>query len=294
MTWAVTSSTAVKAAVLGIVAIAVTPVSVGALGVTAKIKEEARQGPVQSPHRPESLSFPKNSDPVIREPQILIQLYSGHVARGASLRSDICLMARHFVTRPALGGIEVRRSRYRRVRRVTRKARQPAATLQETAALRQVQRLMPRIPRIVPVRELFGSGYFAMAGPAEVIHFNRAHPFGIVNGRLRLRVAFPRTMTRLATHTRLGRHNTAVVIHPQRARRMTLEAPQDRRIRIEYAISYPRIRAMARCQCHGLRSRVIREPVLDIELLAGTANEGNRLITGAKGPLTRRPGKSRS
>jgi hypothetical protein len=175
---------------------------------------------------------------------------------------------------------------------VTRKARQLASTLQETAALRQVQRLMPRIPRIAPVGELLGSGYFAVARPAEIVHFNRAHSFGIVNGRLRLRVALPRTMTRLATHTHLGEHNTAVVIHPQRTRRMTLEAPQDRRIRIECAISYPGIRAVARCQCHGLRTRVIREPMLDVELLAGTANEGNRLVTGAKCPLTSRSGKS--
>ena len=162
---------------------------------------------------------------MIRESQILIQLYSGHVARDASLRSDSRLMPGHFVTRPALGGIGVRRPRYRRVRRVTRKARQLASALQETAALRQVQRLMPRIPRITPVGELLRSGYFAMAGPAEIVHFNRAHPFGIVNRRLRLRVAFPRTMTRLATHTRLGRHNIALVLHPQRTRRMTLEAP---------------------------------------------------------------------
>ena len=64
----------------------------------AGIKEEARQRAVDSPHRTQSLSFPENSDPVIRESQILIQLYSGHVARGASLRSHIRLMPGHFVT----------------------------------------------------------------------------------------------------------------------------------------------------------------------------------------------------
>jgi hypothetical protein len=85
VTWAVASNTAVKPAVLGIVVIAVTPVNAAALAVTAKIKEEFRQRLGQSPHRPQSLSFPKDPDPVICEPQIFIEFHDGHVACGASL-----------------------------------------------------------------------------------------------------------------------------------------------------------------------------------------------------------------
>jgi hypothetical protein len=44
VSWAAARSTAVKAAVLGIVAIAVTPVSAGALAVTAKIKRKPAKG----------------------------------------------------------------------------------------------------------------------------------------------------------------------------------------------------------------------------------------------------------
>ncbi len=167
----------------------------------------------------------------------------------------------------------------------------------EAAALAEVERLMARIPGVVPVRIVAGRRRFAMARSARLVERGRREDFRISDSRLdplQPDMRNSRPVASLTLDSALERHNARSIRQLQRTRRMTLKATQDRRTGIECSISFARWCPVARRERHSFRFLEVRKSVLEVVFFIQTADKGNRLFARPEGPIARGLGKGRS
>ena len=167
----------------------------------------------------------------------------------------------------------------------------------KTAALAEVERLVTRVPGIVPVRIVTRRGRLAMARSARLVERCRRQAFRISDrclSSLQPDVLGPGTVTGLALYSGLERHNSRSLRQFQRPGRMTLKAAQDGRTGIERSVSLSRRGPVARRQRHSFRLLEVSQPVFEVIILVQMADESNRLLPRAKGPVTETLRKSRS
>lgn len=123
--------------------------------------------------------------------------------------------------------------------RMAGKAGELASALLEAPALRQIERLVPCIPRIIPVRFGFAR-LLSVAGATELVQLGGAHPLRIADrvlGAAALDVPFAGTVAGLATDTGLERNDPESALEPQRASRVALKTSKYGGARIERSIT---------------------------------------------------------
>ena len=189
-----------------------------------------------------------DSDPVIGKAELRMRLHRRHVTSHARLRGDRRAMPRDRMASAAGLVIRARVSAHRIMRRVAGQARQCPRALLKAGALAQVDRLMPRVPRVVPVRFIARRRRHPVASAAQVVELDRRQLARISN-----RGGFPgmsaaRAMTGLAANASLRWLDPKTVAEFQSSRRVALKAPQHRCAWIEDSVSLSRRRRMPRCQ----------------------------------------------
>ena len=93
---------------------------------------------------------------------------------------------------------------------MTAQAGQLLFALLKTPALGQINRLVPRIPGVSPIRRAASGIRLPVASPTLVIDSRRPIPCRIIDlvlAAARIDMGLPRPMTNLAIHPWLSRHN---------------------------------------------------------------------------------------
>ena len=165
----------------------------------------------------------------------------------------------------------------------------------EARALRQVHRLVARIPRIAPLGLRWIARRLAVAGSAHQVHLRAGQLARIAQGLVwRGGMNGTRAMACLTLHTGFGRLDAKAFTQPQRPRGMALEALQDRGAGIEGPVRFTKRVTMPRRDAQPAGSPVVTQALLDIVIFVDAADECHRLISAAEGPIRFHLGKPRA
>ena len=160
------------------------------------------------------------------------------------------------------------------------------AAFQKTCALRQIDGLMPHVPRVAPIALERIFGRLAMTGPAQFVHGGACHLRRIAKAYVRSSgMGGARPVTGFALHARLCRFDAKAIAQVQGPGRMALKTFQDRRVGIEDSIALARRTAMPRRDAQFPRRPVVAQSLFKVVLVIHPADKGHGLIAASERPV---------